>query len=430
MDEQKDFSFQAPRGMRDVLPLVASNWRYVEQVLARSFQMAGFEEIRTPLVEKEDLFVRSLGEATDIIEKEMYQITAKGEDAEKLVLRPEGTAGVVRAYLEHGMQVKPQPVKLYYLGPMFRYDRPQAQRFRQFHQAGVEVIGDGGATTDAELIALLWKILRDLGLSNLTIQINSIGEKTSRKKYLEKLLEYFEPYKVDLPEEDRKRLKGNPLRILDSKSPQVQKLLEEAPQIVDYLTSEDLRHFKDVLEFLDDLEVPYDLNPFLVRGLDYYTHTVFEIFGKEAGAQSALAGGGRYDYLMEMLGGPKTSAVGFAVGVERLIHEMLTQEVAIPETTLRPKVIVISLGDAAKKLALKMEAELWREGIPTTSAMGKESIRAQLKLANKQNIPFALIVGQKEALSGSVILRDMIDGVQETIALKKYLDLIKKKLAV
>jgi histidyl-tRNA synthetase len=262
----------------------------------------------------------------------------------------------------------------------------------------------------------------------MTVQINTIGDLSCRKKYIEKLLEYFEPRKVDLPKEDRLRLKNNPLRILDSKSEEVKALLAEAPQITDYLCPDCLRHFKEVLEALDELEISYDLNPYLVRGLDYYSHTVFEVFGKESGPQSAIAGGGRFDYLVETLGGPKTPAAGFAFGLERLIHEMLIQNVEIPDMTLHPDVIVIQLGDAAKKLALKIEADLWREGIAATSAMGKESIRSQLKMANKNGIPCALILGQKEVLSGSIILRDMIDGVQETIALKKYLDVLKKKL--
>jgi len=358
----------------------------------------------------------------------MYRIVPREEEGEKLVLRPEGTPNVVRAYLEHGMYVKPQPVKLFYLGPVFRYDRPQAGRFRQFSQAGVEVIGDGGALTDAELIALLWKILGDIGLKGLTVQINTIGELTCRRKYIEKLVEYFEPRKVDLPEEDRLRLKRNPLRILDSKNEKTRAMLSEAPQTVDYLCADCLKHFKEVLEYLDELEIAYDLNPYLVRGLDYYSHTVFEVYGTESGSQSALAGGGRYDYLVELLGGPKTPAVGFAIGLERLIHEVLIQEVSVPEQKISPKVIVIQLGDAAKKLALKIEQQLWAEGIPATSAMGKSSIRAQLKLANKQAIPYALIIGQKEVFSGTVILRDMTDGIQETISLKKYLDVIKKKL--
>jgi len=435
-NEQKIASanIQAPRGMRDVLPRVRKNWDYVISRAHRVAQMGGFEQIETPLVEYENIFTRAVGEATEMVEKEMFVVERKADSedqAEKMVLRPEGTAGVVRAYIEHGMFTRPQPLKLYYVGPMFRHDKPQAGRFRQLHQFGLEILGDGGAVTDAELMALIYKYFKILGLLDVTFQVNSIGApECCRKKYINRLADYLEPHKVDLAEDDRKRLKTNPLRILDSKDEATQKVLEDAPMILDFLCEPCQAEFKEVLEYLDELGVPYDLNPKLVRGLDYYTRTTFEIFRKEdKTSQGALGGGGRYDGLVALLGGQPTPAVGAALGLDRIIHALLETKAEIKDEAIRPQVFIVGIGNLAKRIALKIEQELWNENIATATALGKASIRSQLKAASRLEVPLSLIIGQREALDGTVILRDMRDGVQDTILYKNYLDKLLKKLA-
>jgi len=431
---------QAPRGMRDILPRVQKNWHFVFSRAHRAAQMGGFEEISTPILESENIFVRAVGEASDIVTKEMFVIEEKKEeDAEckeasgkcqRLVLRPEGTAGIMRAYIEHGMQTRPQPLKLYYLGPMFRHDRPQAGRFRQFWQFGLEILGDGGSVTDAELIALVYKYFQMIGLPDVTFAVNSIGApECCRQKYINRLVDFLEPRKVDLAEEDRKRLKTNPLRVLDSKDPGTVAALEGAPMILDYLCEVCQSQFKEVLEYLDELGIPYDLNPKLVRGLDYYTRTTFEIIRKEdKSGQGSLGGGGRYDGLGQLLGGQPISAVGAAIGLDRVIHALLEQKAEISDQALRPQVFVVGIGSLAKRIALKVEQELWNQDVAVATALGKASIRSQLKSASRIEVPFALIIGQREALDGTIILRDMRDGLQDTILYKNYLQKLLAKL--
>jgi histidyl-tRNA synthetase len=439
-EEQKNLQslMQAPRGMRDILPRVRKNWDFVISRAHQIAQMGGFEEIETPMLEAESIFTRAVGEATDIVTKEMFVIEPKADSEgkfsegrkEKLVLRPEGTAGVVRAYIEHGMHTRPQPLKLYYIGPMFRHDRPQAGRFRQFWQFGLEILGDGGSVTDAELISLLYKYFQTIGLTDISFNINSIGApECCRQKYINRLVDFLEPHKVDLAEEDRKRLKTNPLRILDSKEESTIKVLENAPMILDFLCEKCQGEFKEVLEYLDELGIPYDLNPKLVRGLDYYTRTTFEIVRKEDNASlGSLGGGGRYDGLVKKLGGLFSPAVGAALGLDRIIHALLESKVDIVDESIKTKVFVIGIGDLAKRIALKIEKELWDQNIPSSSSLGKPSVRSQLKAASRLEAPFAIIIGQREALDGTVILRDMRDGVQDTVLYKNYLNKLLKKL--
>lgn len=309
---------EALRGTRDILPDEVRYWQRVETIAAAVLTRAAFTEIRTPIFEQTGLFERSIGAATDVVGKEMYTFKDRGDRS--VTLRPEGTAGVVRAYIEQGLHAQGGIQRLWYLGPMFRYERPQAGRQRQFHQLGVEVLGTASARADVEAIAVATDILRQLGLQNLTLQLNSIGDSRDRQKYREALVAYLTPYQLDLDPDSRDRLTRNPLRILDSKDTRTQEILKEAPSMLDFLNPEAQVRFERVQSLLTDLTIPYEINPLLVRGLDYYSHTVFEIQSADLGAQATVIGGGRYDKLVAELGGPETPAIGWAMGLERLIH--------------------------------------------------------------------------------------------------------------
>ncbi len=310
--------FQAPKGTRDLLPPETALWAAVEAAARRVFGLYGFREIRTPIFEETELFARGVGESTDIVGKEMYSFVDKGQRS--LTLRPESTASVVRAYIEHGMQQQPQPVKLYYIGPQFRYERPQKGRFRQFHQIGAELLGGRGAESDAEVLLMLVAFLEDLGFKDLKVMLNTVGDSESRADFRERLVSYLEARREELSEESVRRLASNPLRILDSKSPAEQVLLAGAPQLRSSLTEKSRAHFAAVCGALERFEVAYEISPRLVRGLDYYTDTVFEIVSEGLGAQNAICGGGAYEGLVEELGGQPTYGVGFAIGEDRLIE--------------------------------------------------------------------------------------------------------------
>lgn len=418
---------QSLRGFKDVLP---AEYRIVQHVedLARSFGAAhGFDRIETPMLEPVSLFVRTVGKQTDIVEKEMYSFVDKGE--ENVTLRPEMTASVCRAYVNHGMLNQPQPVKLWYCGPGFRYERPQSGRFREFHQIGFEVLGEAHPIVDAELITIGFNALKALGLE-ATVQINSIGTKESRVAYIEKLVDYYRANRSKICEDDKRRLLKNPLRLLDCKTPECQPVKEGAPQILDSLDDDSRNHFMRVLEYLDEAGVPYVLNPFLVRGLDYYSRTVFEFYssGDEEASQAALGAGGRYDTLVEMIGGRPTPAAGMALGVERIVSRMRAKglDKAIDG---RPDVFVAQLGEAARKKTLGLVEELRRAGIASTSNMAKDGLKQQLELANRNGARFTIILGQKEILDGTIIIRDMDSGIQEICDFKKVANELKRKLA-
>jgi len=374
------------------------------------------------------LFVRGIGEVTDVVEKEMFSFQDK--DGESLTLRPEWTAGIARSYIEHGMHSLPQPQKLYSLGPIFRYSRPQAGRYRQFHQLNLEILGDIHPILDAEIIFLCWKYFLELGLKDLEIRINSIGCRECRAQYKEMLKDYYILKQRMLCEDCKRRLKANPLRLLDCKQRQCQTLAQGAPQIIDYLCEECHDHFKSVLEFLDECEVPYALDPRLVRGLDYYTKTAFEIWPKFHEAQGAvplsLVGGGRYDELVELLGGEPTPSVGVAIGVERVVSVVQEQKIELPSKT--PEVFLAQLGELAKKKSIKIFDKLLEEGIRTQEALSKDSLKSQLALADKLKVALTLILGQKEAAEETILLRDMKSGIQEIIDLENIVEEIKKRL--
>ena len=412
--------------MRDILPEDQKYFRYIQKKSDQLLEYYGFERIDTPMVESVDLFLRSVGETSDIMEKEIYTIKTKGGDV--LALRPEGTAGVIRAYIENGMNVRPHPVKLSYWGPMFRHDQPQHGRYRQFYQLGIETIGDSSEAVDAELIFLGYKLLDMLGLDNYNVHINSLGDSSCRPGYIKALKDYYKSKLKKLCSNCKNRFKTNILRLLDCKEAECIELAKEAPQTVDFLDDECKSHFKHVLEFLDEAKVPYILNPRLVRGLDYYTRTIFEFLPDEEGSQSSIGGGGRYDKLVEMLGGSKTPGAGWSIGIDRVILALKEKNINIPEGLSKPKVFLVQLGEAAKRKSLNLYESLRKAGIEAKSSIGRDSIKSQLRIANRLGVRLALIFGQKEALDGTIILREMDTGVQETIPLEKIVDEIKKRL--
>lgn len=433
MSDKKQEQPRAPKGTFDILPQDQKYWERVLHVSKNLSQNYGFEKIDTPVFESGEVYSTTVGEATDVIEKQMYYLKSRGK--EKLVLRPEGTAGVARAYLENALFQLPQPQKLYYHGPFFRHEQPQAGRFRQFHQFGLETIGDGDPIYDAEIINVFFQILTKLELKNLVIEMNSIGCKVCRPRYKASLLKYYKPRQKNLCVDCKRRLAINPLRLLDCKEESCAPYKANAPQFVDKLCEECKTHFKLVLEYLDELAVPYILNPHLVRGLDYYTKTVFEIFSDEnmgnaapRAAQAALGSGGRYDDLVRMLGGrDKVSAVGGAIGFERVIGQMKKQGVKL-HNIWEPEVLIVQIGPSAKKKALKLFEDLRKSGIKVTHSFGKDSIKSQLSIGNRLKVKMALILGQKEIFDESIIIREMDSGVQETIPMDQLVERLKEKL--
>lgn len=426
---KKVVMMQTVRGMRDVLPPEQILWDHVINESKNLCQNFGFGRIETPVVEFSGLFERGVGELTDIVEKEMFVFETRG--GEKVALRPEGTAGVVRSYIENGMGKWSQPVKLYYEGPMFRYDRPQTGRYREFHQFGFEIFGDHCPAVDSQIIYLAWKIFQKIGLKNITIQINSIGCEECRENYQNVLIDYYEMKINKLCMDCKRRLLKNPLRLLDCKEEKCMQVASTAPQIIDSLCKSCHDHFRNVLEFLDELELPYVLNSSLVRGLDYYTKTVFEIWGSDIEGeikQLSLGGGGRYDNLVQSLGGESTAAVGYSFGIERVIEQMVRSKINV-DIKLKKDVFLVQLGDKARKKILKLFDSLIDEGVSVGESVGRGSIKSQLRIANKYNSKLALIIGQKEALDNTVIIRDMDSGMQEVVTMDNAVDEIKRRLA-
>ncbi|MDD5081949.1 MAG: histidine--tRNA ligase [Dehalococcoidales bacterium] len=404
--------YRAPRGTSDILPQEQAYWRYIEQKAVSTTQLYGYERIDCPVFEGTQLFDRSVGEDTDIVEKEMYTFEDRGGNS--ITLRPEGTAPVCRAYLEHGMHNWPQPVKLYYLTSIFRYERPQAGRYREHHQFGCEAIGDSDPALDAEVIDLAWQLLYSLGLHRITLQINSIGCKDCRPAYLAILKEYYAHGTPDLCPDCQARVVRNPLRLLDCKNPQCQSVADAAPKSVDHLCPQCQEHFSRLKEYLGLLSLPFRINHRLVRGLDYYTRTVFEIQPEAEGSQTTILGGGRYDDLIEQLGGKPTPAIGFATGLERIVLNLKREGVPIPPLP-RPQVFIVYLGDAAKAKAIKQTAALRRKNIGALTAPGGKSLKAQMRQANALGIHYAVIIGEQELQTGTMILRDMTTAEQQTI---------------
>jgi len=398
--------------MNDHLPDDLHCWHRLEEVARDVFAQFGYREMRLPLVEKTELFARSIGQSTDIVEKEMY--TFQDRNGDSLTLRPEGTAGVVRAVLEHGL-VHNTTQRLWYAGPMFRHERPQKGRYRQFHQIGLEAFGMAEAELDAEVIALTALLWQRIGIDNLRLEINSLGTSTSRELYRDDLVRFYQGHRDRLDEDSQRRLVSNPLRILDSKDPGVAELNRDAPDILDYLDAESRKHLDRLLQLLDVMGIDYHLNPRLVRGLDYYSRTVFEWTTDLLGAQSAICGGGRYDGLVEQLGGRPVPAAGFGIGVERLIEVMTIQ--ARCGTPARPDVYIVQLGDAATLQGMQLAMRLRARGIRTVTNIGGGGFKGQFKRADRSGARLALILGDDEVSSGTVTVKDLATGRQETLPL-------------
>lgn len=396
------------------MPQEQGYWRYVEEKAVSLCQRYSYQRIDTPIMEAYDLFIRTVGEETDIVQKEMYLLEDRGGGG-RITLRPEATAAVCRAYLEHGMHNLPQPVRLYSLSaPMFRYSRPQAGRLRQFHQLNVEAIGDADAAVDAEVIELAWRFFQELGVTGLSLQFNSIGDGRCRPEHLRRLKEYYSRHRSRLCPDCKGRLERNVLRLLDCKNESCQALAEEAPRSTDYLCDECQDHFLSLRRYLDIMELPAQANPKLVRGLDYYTRTVFEVQSPQEGAQSALGGGGRYDGLIQELGGKPTPGVGFAVGIERVIRYLKSLEIPSAEAP-RPTAFVAYVTEDAKDEAVRLTSQLRGASINAVLATGGRSLKAQLKQADSIGAPYTLILGDEEVRSGTVVLRDMAQSTQESI---------------
>jgi histidyl-tRNA synthetase len=407
-------TYRAPRGTRDLLPTETPLWTRLEGLAADLAGRYGYRRIETPLIEQTDVFERGVGEVTDIVEKELFRIVPRTEESESWALRPEPTAGIVRAYVQHGMQTWPQPVKLWQTGPMFRYDRPQAGRYRQFWQFDVEAIGDPGPAVDAEIIELGTRFYAGAGLQGVEVLLNSIGDGACRPAYVAELQAYFEPHRAELPPVERGRLDRNVLRLLDSRDPAMAPLNAAAPRITDRLCAACADHFASVRAHLDVLGVRYRLEPGLVRGLDYYTRTAFEFYvvGRE-GQQQALAGGGRYDGLVELLGGRPTPGIGFGIGLDRLVLALTETGVVAPgEDT--PTAVVVGADPDDTIGRLRVATELRAAGLAVRAELAKRKLGKQLEAAARDGAHFAVILGD-ELSSGGVGLRDLPAGTQKTV---------------
>ncbi|MFA5249020.1 MAG: histidine--tRNA ligase [Candidatus Paceibacterota bacterium] len=445
--------FQAPSGMNDILPQDQFFYQKIYNAAQKVLDFYGFEKIDTPILEQADLFSRGVGETTEMINKQMYSLRTKSK--ELLALRPEGTVPIMRAYLQQGMQNWTQPIKLWYFGPFFRYEKTQAGHYREFRQFGVEFIGESSPIADAQMILILSAILDELGFKNLSFKVNCIGDANCRPAYKKALLGFLKNKKNEICSDCQQNVKINPLRILDCKNEKCRQALAESPQIINYLCPECHHHFKEVLEILDEMKISYTLDPYLVRGLDYYTNTVFEVDvvpekkaepekKEEAAAgegqqpvqapepekqeeisAGSLAGGGRYDKLAKSLGGPDVPACGWGVGVERLIGLMKNRKVRSVEQP--PQVFLAQIGILAKRKTLRLLEDFRKEKIRAAESLGRDSLKNQLARAEKLGAKYALILGQKEALDGEIIIRDMANGQQVTVSQEDIIKEIKKR---
>lgn len=441
---EKSAPYGAPKGMRDI---TGDEYYKYQGLFEKAQEVAiyyGFKPIELPMLEKEEVFTSSVGIDTDIVEKEMYALRTKGGD--RLALRPEGTAAVMRAYIEHGMQALPQPVMLYYYGPFFRHDKPQRLRFREFRQFGLEMLGTPKSVADAIVIRTVVTILEEGGFKNISVTINSIGDKECRPRYVKELQNYYRKHASALCEHCKERLKGNPMRLLDCKEPACIALKGGAPDAVAYLCGPCKEHFKEVLEYLEEMKMPYIIDKTLVRGLNYYTRTVFEIFENldeppksgdaaateparepaEAKQPLALASGGRYDYLGRVLGSKKdVPAVGVSIGIDRAVLSPLAKP-PMPRIIKKPKIYFIQLGAEAKLKSLTVIEILRKARVPITQSLSKDSLGAQLSVAEKSEVPYSIIFGQKEAMDGTVLVRNMGNRSQDTVEIGKLAEYLKE----
>lgn len=410
---------KAVKGTRDVLPKDVYKNQYIEATAIDVAEKFGYKEIRTPMFEHTELFQRGVGDTTDVVQKEMYTFDDKG--GRSITLRPEGTAGAVRAYLENGLCNEALPQKVCYVGPCFRYEKPQAGRLREFHQFGVECLGTASPLADAELISLAKSIFDTLGVTDLSLEINSIGCPKCRAEYHKALREYFSAHTDELCDTCNGRLERNPMRILDCKSPVCSKIAENAPVVTDYLCDECREHFEKVQEYLKTLNIEYTINPKIVRGLDYYTKTVFEFVSDSIGAQGTVCGGGRYDGLVDELGGQKTPSLGFAMGLERLMLVMDAQNAPFPEEN-KPDLFIVAIGDKATAKAVEIAKDMREEGFTALMDLNQRSIRAQMKYADKLGAKFNIVIGDNEVDSGITKLKNMTTGEETEIPLDTFVN--------
>lgn len=415
----------APRGTKDILPDTVGDWLFVEDKIRSLCRRFGYQEIRTPMFEHTELFQRGIGEGTDVVDKEMYTFTDRGERS--ITLRPENTASAVRAYLQNKLYAEDALTKLFYIGSMFRYDRPQAGRMREFHQFGVEALGEANPAVDAEIILLAMEFLKSLGLKDLKLSLNSVGCPSCRPAYRKALQDYFQPHLEELCGDCKDRFERSPLRILDCKADADKEFMAGAPKITDCLCDECRDHFEQVQSLLTEAGVEFELDPRLVRGLDYYTKTAFEIKYAPLGAQSAVAGGGRYDGLIEEMGGNPTPAVGFATGLERVLLALEKQGL-LPETKKQADAFVVALGEAAQKPAFKLLQQLRGAGLKALMDYAGRSMKAQMKQAGKAGARFALILGEDEIKENAVMLKDMEKSEQQKVSLDEVIDQIQNSI--
>jgi histidyl-tRNA synthetase len=421
-------SLRAPRGTRDLLPDERAGFTRLERIARDLAARYGYREMETPLFEQSAVFERGIGAVTDVVEKELFRVSpSRGEEREAWALRPEATAGICRAYVEHGLQTWPQPVRLTLLGPMFRYDRPQAGRHRQFWQWDIEAIGDAGPAVDAELVELGARFYRDAGLLDVEVLLNSIGDAACRPAYLAELVAHYRAHESRLPEVERRRLETNPLRLLDSKDPAMVEVNVAAPRITDHLCVPCAEHFAAVRAHLDGMGVAYRLEPGLVRGLDYYTRTAFEFYRRgEAGQQQALGGGGRYDGLIELMGGKRTPGIGFALGLDRVILALAAAGVSRPDDAV-PVAVVVGADPGNTRDRLRIATELRGAGLPVRAELAVRKLGRQLEAAVREGAQFAVILGD-ELAAGEVQLRDLDGGSQKTVALADLAALLGRKV--
>nr|BAL58033.1 histidyl-tRNA synthetase [uncultured Chloroflexota bacterium] len=411
--------------MRDVLFEDQRYWRYILNQIQETVDLFGYRRLDTPLLEQAGLFIRGVGQGTDIVEKEMYIF--EDRDGELLALRPEFTATIMRAYIENGLHTQPTPLRVWTVGPLFRHEKPQAGRYRQHTQFDIEVIGEQDPAIDVEVISVAWHLLSRLGFSGLRLYLNSTGCPVCKPAYVQTLVDYFKPFFNQLPADDRMRLQKNPLRILDSKEEATQPLLENAPRITDYLCDECAHHFARLKTYLEAVDRPYQVDYRIVRGLDYYTKTVFEIKADGLGSQDTICGGGRYDGLIEELGGPPTPGIGFGFGLERCVMAMRHLGVELPPEPF-PKVTVSYWGEPAKLMALRLVEKLHNQNIGAVLTPGDRSLKAQLKSANRLQATFAIILGEEELKSAQATVRDMQQSLQFPVRLEELVDWLKERL--
>jgi len=423
--------FQVPKGLFDILPYgckeewqLSDHWQHVEKIMRKIARDYGYKEIRTPIFESQDLFTVGVGQTSDIVSKEMYTFTDKAN--RKLALRPEGTSSVLRALAEKKLQMEAKVNKFFYIGPMFRYERPQSGRYRQHHQFGIEAIGIPSYEQDAEVIDMLFQLYSRLGLKNLHVELNTIGDAETRDNYRKALVEHLKPHLKELSADSKTRFEKNPLRILDSKDKKDHAALKGAPSILDFLSDDSKAHFNGLCKILETLDIPYTINPKIVRGLDYYSKTVFEITTESLGAQNSIGAGGRYDGFPALFGAGKLPGIGFGTGIERIIQAMIAQDVPFPTLTY-PFVFFAPLGEKAKQVAFKLTAKLRHKGIPCEIDLAAKKIKDSLQRANNLGAIYSIVLGEKELEEKSLKLKHMETREEESVPFEGLIESIQKK---